>query len=281
MQCPSCASDKTKVIDTRPCKGDVVRRRTCKACGHRFSTAERITAEYMRVRKRDGRIEPFSRAKLIKGIAKAASGYNISPEDMTVYVDRVIQVLQPDAPNLPVNSSDLGDLVLQQLHNDSLTDVVRVRYAMVLLGGRNGGRGFRKIKDFLAWLKDEYGEPRAARPGETPSTVVKRSGRREPFEVRKLARSIGIAAKGRGNDAEVHSMANRVAAGVQHELRGQALVTSSQVAAEALKVLRKQDALAYLRYASPVKQYQSIDDFWVDALGCDGLTEPIDQPGPH
>lgn len=64
MTCPSCGSNNTKVLDSRPSKGQVVRRRVCMECGHRFTTAERITAEYMRVRKRDGRVEAFNRAKL-------------------------------------------------------------------------------------------------------------------------------------------------------------------------------------------------------------------------
>jgi transcriptional regulator NrdR family protein len=38
---------------------------------------------------------------------------------------------------------------------------------------------------------------------------------------------------------------------------------------ETLRVLRREDPLAYLRYASAVKHYQSVDDFWMDAFGFD------------
>ena len=267
MTCPSCSSDDTKVLDTRACRGEVVRRRACKGCGHRFTTAERITAEYLRVRKTDGTVESFSRAKLRKGIIKAAAGQKLSPADVSVYVDRVVQILQPDAPNVPIPSSHIGTLVLQQLHNDADTDVIRIRYAMVLLGRTAVGRGFWKLRDFLGWLGEEYGEPRVAEPSVTPSTVIKRNGKRESFELEKLARGIGIAAKGRGTDAEVRNLAGKVASAVQYELRGQALVTSAQIAGETLKVLHKEDPLAYLRYASAVKTYQSIDDFWMDSFG--------------
>jgi hypothetical protein len=76
-------------------------------------------------------------------------------------------------------------------------------------------RCFRKLKDFLDWLL-EYGEPRIAEPGSTSSTVIKRNGRREPCELEKLTKGVGIAAKGRGTDAEVRNLATKVATAVQH-----------------------------------------------------------------
>src|SRR5258706_15785855 len=97
MKCPFCGSDSTKVKDTRPCKGDTIRKRVCTSCSKRFSTAERITAEYMQVRKRDGRSEPFTRAKIRKGILKAAAGSDLSAADLNAFIDRVVQILQPDA----------------------------------------------------------------------------------------------------------------------------------------------------------------------------------------
>jgi transcriptional repressor NrdR len=269
MTCPSCGGEDSKVVDSRPVRGEVVRRRVCTGCGRRFTTTERITAENMRVRKRDGRVEPFNRAKLGRGILKAAGAFKLTPAEVKAYVDRVVQILQPEAPNLPIESSHIGDLVLQQLHNDALTDVVRVRYAMVLRGRTTTGQGFHTLGDFLAWLKAEHGEPRIARPVTTPSTVIKRSGKREAFEFEKLARSVGISGKGRGSDAEVRTLANAVAAAVREALVGQSLVTSSQIAAEVLRLLRGRDPLLYLRYSSSVKRYQSVDDFWMDAFGLD------------
>lgn len=96
--------------------------------------------------------------------------------------------------------------------------------------------------------------------------VIKRNGVRQPYQSKKLELSIGIAAKGRGSDAEVASLASGISARVEGELRGQALVTTQQIAAETLKALKGRDELAYLRYASAVKRYRSLDDFWLDAL---------------
>ncbi|MGW4461363.1 ATP cone domain-containing protein [Micromonospora sp. NPDC004704] len=269
MKCPSCGSDQTRVKDSRPCGGETVRKRVCAACGRRFSTAERITAEYLQVRKRDGRTEPFNRSKIRKSILKAASGSDLSPADINAFADRVVQVLNPDAPDLPVPSRDIGKLVLQQLHGDnSMTDVIRVRFAMVFHGRTNQvGGGFRRLTDLLTWLEEEYGPARVAPPDSTPWTVRKRGGPVEPFQPEKLTRSLEVAARGRGSDEQVRSLTLHVTAEVRRGLSGQALVTSEQIAAETLKALKKFDALAYLRYASSVKRYRSVDDFWLDALG--------------
>src|SRR5439155_25121199 len=97
MRCPFCGSEPTRVKDTRPCKGEMIRKRVCEGCSRRFSTAERITAEYLQVRKRDGRVEPFSRAKIRDGILKATGAHELSPADVDAFVNRVVQILNPDA----------------------------------------------------------------------------------------------------------------------------------------------------------------------------------------
>jgi transcriptional repressor NrdR len=265
MKCPFCGSDSTKVKDTRPCRGDTIRKRVCTSCSKRFSTAERITAEYMRVRKRDGSTEPFTRAKIRKGILKAAAGSELPPADLNAFVDRVIQILQPDAPDIPIASTDIGKVVLQQLQGSAATDVVRIRFAMVFYS-RPGLPGFRRLSDFEEWLADEYGPPRVAQPETTPWVVLKRNGKAEQFETEKLSRGIGRAAKGRGTDEQVRSLAHNVTSTVTRELRGQALVTTQQIAAEVLRALRALDPLAYLRYAAAVKGYRSVDDFWLDVF---------------
>jgi len=63
----------------------------------------------------------------------------------------VIQILQPDAPDIPISSIDIGRLVLQQLQGSAATDVVRIRFAMVFHGRATQG-GFRRLSDFESWL---------------------------------------------------------------------------------------------------------------------------------
>ena len=45
MKFPHCRiSDKSRVIETRPANGELVRRRECQGCGKRYSTKEAIYA---------------------------------------------------------------------------------------------------------------------------------------------------------------------------------------------------------------------------------------------
>ncbi|MGH3907021.1 MAG: ATP cone domain-containing protein [Pseudonocardiaceae bacterium] len=270
MICPFCGSEATKVVDSRKETAGRVRKRRCTECGQPFSTIERITAEGFIVRKRDGRLEPFSRTKLIRGITRAAHLYALSPPDVNAFVDRVIQMLQPGVPGLAISSTEIGRLVLQELQDSRMvTDVARIRYALVFLGQAARSSGYRGLQDFLHWLEEIYGPPNVEPAPRTPWCVVKRDGRLEPFQLSKLERSVQIVSKGRGNAREVSRRSARIISEVERELQGQALVSTQQIATEVVKLLLKSDPMAYLRYASVMKRYSSIDDFWTEALSLD------------
>ena len=66
MKCRYCGSIDSRVVDSRPSDDglSIRRRRECNACGHRFTTFERIEENPIMVVKRDGRREPFDREKL-------------------------------------------------------------------------------------------------------------------------------------------------------------------------------------------------------------------------
>ena len=69
MRCIYC-DGKTRVIDKRDGDGFVRRRRLCLKCGRRFTTYER-PASIIKVRKRSGRMDDFSREKIVSGLLKA------------------------------------------------------------------------------------------------------------------------------------------------------------------------------------------------------------------
>ena len=73
MKCPKCGSDDDKVLDSRTVRegAAIRRRRECAACGFRFTTHEEIDRDEVTVVKRDGTREPFSRAKVEKGVRVA------------------------------------------------------------------------------------------------------------------------------------------------------------------------------------------------------------------
>ncbi|MFD0818792.1 ATP cone domain-containing protein [Micromonospora zhanjiangensis] len=253
-------------MDSRMCEGERVRKRRCDKCTRTHTTAERISAEWMKVRKRNDTVERFVRAKIAESIRTAAGGTPLSPADVKTFVDRVVQVLQPDAPDVPVHSRDIGKLVMEQLRGDTAAvDVVRIRYAMVFLGSRVYPGGFRDIAAFVRWLDQEYGSPRVTAAPEGPTSVIKRDGRTETFQPGKILAGVRQAAAGRGTPAEVDQLARRVTDEVGTRLAGQGVVTSQQIGAEAIHALRAIDPIAYLRYAAAVKGYRSVDDYWLDA----------------
>lgn len=277
MHCPFCGVAETRVkVSRSPSLGLVNRRRVCAACGRTFSTTERVTAENLTVRKRSGAAQQYVRNKIVKGINKAASIHNkhqkhdkITPADVNAIVDRVEAQLREREPNVPVSSVEIGRIVLQELYDGADgTDVVRIRYAIVFQGRKTHRGGFRGVQGLLEWIQDVYGPPQCEPPPDTPWEVRKRDGRAEPFRLKGLAASIGIAAKGHGTDKEVYAFAERLENEAKLNLKGQAIVTSQQIAAEVLKLLiREGDILSYLRYASAVKGYTSVQDFWLEAYG--------------
>ena len=73
MACPYCTSNLSKVVDKRSVsgRGEIRRRRECLKCTKRFTTYERLANLVLLVIKRDGRREPYNRAKLESGLNKA------------------------------------------------------------------------------------------------------------------------------------------------------------------------------------------------------------------
>lgn len=276
VNCPYCA-ESTRVIETRsPEPGRVARRRTCQACGSRFATTERISPDNLKVRKRSGSVEPFSRQKIARSILKAASGHTLLPAAVDAFVDRVVDRATPETSGLPIRAQDIGALVLECLNdNTDSVDVVRIRYAMVFLGRLGSLSAFRDVSDFEGWLEENYppyDSPDLTTPGQI--WVVKRDGKREPFELAKLERSVGVAAKGRGDDQAVRALATYVGHRVSVDLQGQSLVGTQQIAASVLRELMVRDKIAYLRYASITKRYTNSADFIseVRALAAIGAT---------
>lgn len=277
MNCPYC-DGATRVTDSRPEHGQsrVRRRRSCVACGEQFTTYENISADGVLVHKRGHRRpEQFSRTKLRRGIEKAAAGWTLQEGQLDRFVTRVVERIRP-TPGIPIASSRIAELVLHVLEaEDPATNITRIRYAMVALGQRGRPDGFTDGHDFLHWLDREYGPGPEDRPPPHPVVVRKYDGVTERFDRAKFERSIGVASKGRGTEAQVRSLASAVVTEALVALRGQVIVTSQQLAAEALRVLIRTDAIAYLRYASAVKRYQSVDDFFSEALALADVQGPM------
>jgi transcriptional repressor NrdR len=91
-------------------------------------------------------------------------------------------------------------------------------------------------------------------------TVVKKDGRRVPFDRDKLARSIKTALRKRPVDDE---RIERVVNGIvrQLEASGDSDVPSQQLGELVMDTLREVDAVAYVRFASVYRDFRETQDF--------------------
>ncbi len=102
-------------------------------------------------------------------------------------------------------------------------------------------------------------------------TIVKRSGRRTPFDREKLVRSISIATRKRPVGPErVERMVNAITR--QLESQGETELPSSVVGELVMKSLKALDDVAYVRYASVYRDFRETEDF-ARFLGQEGLND--------
>jgi len=132
MRCPFCSATEDKVVDTRPSDNEQIirRRRECVGCSRRFTTYERIEEVLPLVIKKDGRREPYDRAKLIGGLSKACEKRPVSIETVARTVDEIERSLQ-ELGDKEIPSSQIGDAVLAKLRD--IDEVAYVRFASVYL----------------------------------------------------------------------------------------------------------------------------------------------------
>ncbi len=144
LKCPYCGHLEDKVVDSRSKREGAAtrRRRECLGCGRRFTTYEYIEAP-LSVRKRDGRREPFNRAKLRHGVELALTKRTVSTEAVMKLVSEVEEeCLKLEVPE--VASSDIGAIVMKKLK--SLDEVAYIRFASVYRRFEDAGE-FRKELD--------------------------------------------------------------------------------------------------------------------------------------
>jgi transcriptional repressor NrdR len=146
MRCPFCSAVEDKVVDTRPSDNDHVirRRRECIGCGRRFTTYERVDEILPMVIKKDGRREPFDRAKILNGLKKACSKRPVGVEVLEKAADRIERELE-ESGEKEIASTRIGDAGMAALRD--IDDVAYVRFASVY-------RSFRDVNELMAELKN-------------------------------------------------------------------------------------------------------------------------------
>lgn len=90
--------------------------------------------------------------------------------------------------------------------------------------------------------------------------VVKKDGRRAPFDRDKLARSIRIATRKRGiGEEQIERIVNGIVRRI--ETSGETEVPSTRIGELAMESLAKLDEVAYVRFASVYRDFATARDF--------------------
>jgi transcriptional repressor NrdR len=178
VYCPHCRHPDSRVIDSRAAEDGTAirRRRSCPACGRRFTTQETVI---LMVAKRSGVTEPFNRDKIVRGVRRACQGRPVSEDQLAILAQRVEDAIRCRGSG-EVPSHEVGLAILGPLRD--LDEVAYLRFASVY-------RGFESLADFedeIAALRREHerGRERAERPGDSgerpPAEEPPRSAEPEP-----------------------------------------------------------------------------------------------------
>jgi transcriptional repressor NrdR len=125
----------------------------------RFTTFERVEEVPLVLVKRDGSREPFDRAKVVSGIAKACKNLAVDDEAMLRITDEVEEVVR--SRGAEASSQDVGREVLGRLKK--LDDVAYLRFASVY-------KGFQGVEEFAREIRElDKASPPKARAGKKRS----------------------------------------------------------------------------------------------------------------
>ncbi len=140
MKCPYCATTETNVIDSRVVEDQTAirRRRACSKCDKRFTSYERVEGIELKVVKKDGSKEDFTREKLKRGIVKATWKRPVSMSDIDELIEDVERKLRRK-DSKEVKSWEIGNMVLNRLKK--LDPLAYLLFASVY-------RDFNDLEDF-------------------------------------------------------------------------------------------------------------------------------------
>lgn len=144
MRCPFCGTLDNKVIDSRLSHGgdSTRRRRECNGCQRRYTTYEKVEILLPMVLKKDGRKQPFDRAKLMAGLRRACVKRPVTLEALDRLLDDLERQLSERGES-EVKSDEIGAQVLCALKE--IDQVAYVRFASVY-------RDFKDVHEFMAEL---------------------------------------------------------------------------------------------------------------------------------
>jgi transcriptional repressor NrdR len=148
MYCPYCRHPDSRVIDSRAAEDGVAirRRRSCPACGRRFTTQESVI---LTVCKRSGVTEPFNRDKIVNGVRRACQGRPVTEDQLAILAQQVEDTIRSRGSG-EIPSHEVGLAILGPLRE--LDEVAYLRFASVY-------RSFQSLADFeneIVALRSEH-----------------------------------------------------------------------------------------------------------------------------
>ncbi|MDO5591119.1 MAG: transcriptional regulator NrdR [Lachnospiraceae bacterium] len=151
MKCPYCNNSDTRVIDSRPTEegNSIRRRRSCDACGKRFTTYEKIETIPLIIIKKDNNREQYDRGKIERGILRACYKRPVPATD----IQKTVETIETKIFSLEekeISSSVIGEIVMDALKD--LDEVAYVRFASVY-------REFKDVNTFMDELKKILDRP--------------------------------------------------------------------------------------------------------------------------
>jgi transcriptional repressor NrdR len=147
MRCPYCGKTEDKVLESRTmANGESIRRRReCTSCGYRFTSYERIEEKPLMVVKKDGRRQPFARAKIEKGVERALEKRPVPTNTIESIVNEIEeQALMKARVSREISTTELGELVLERLN--AIDKVAYIRFASVY-------KHFENLDEFITEVK--------------------------------------------------------------------------------------------------------------------------------
>lgn len=94
-------------------------------------------------------------------------------------------------------------------------------------------------------------------------TVVKKDGRREPFDRQKLVRGLRIACNKRPvSTDQIEALADTIEREAQESERRE--ISSAELGERIMRHLRDLDEVAYVRFASVYRSFRDIDQFMAE-----------------
>ena len=126
MKCPFCRQATTDVFNSRPTRfgTQIWRRRRCLSCKESFTTYEAIDLHFLKVIKKTGKKQRYSRAKLYSGIYGAFLA--IPAKETTVDgVTDTIEAKILDTKQREITSEAIARIVLTTLKHFNTTAFLR------------------------------------------------------------------------------------------------------------------------------------------------------------